>query len=272
VQALEKSDFTVLVDGKPQRFELDEPVAPLSIVVAVESSDLAAAVLAKLRKVGSLLEPVLAGENGDVAVLSFDHDVKVLRAFGDALTPRDAFLKLQYRASGAVILDAVMDSARMLAARPQNHRKVILLISETKDRGSKVHANEAAAALQRDNIELYSVTYSPYLTPFTAKPDEIPQGGGSLDFGAIFSELGRTAKGSTVAALCAATGGEHLSFLKKRGLEDEIQKIGRDVHSQYILSFTPQDRAPGFHKLEVQVVSLPEATIRTRVGYWLGEN
>jgi VWFA-related protein len=272
IQALDRPDFAVFVDGKPQHFELDEPIAPLSMVTAVESSDLAAAALAKIRKVGSLLEPVLAGQNGDVAVVSFDREVRTVRAFGDSLSPRDAFAALKAGSSGSAMLDAVMQSAQLLAARPPGHRKVILLIGETKDRGSKAHLPDAVAALQRDNIELYALTYSPYWTPFTAKPEDAPQTGGSgVDFVAIFSEIGRAAAKSTAAALCAATGGEHLSFLKKHGLEDAMQRIGLDVHSQYILSFSPQDRSPGFHKLEVQVASRPEATVRTRFGYWIGE-
>jgi VWFA-related protein len=273
IQALDKPDFAVFVDGKPQPFELDEPIAPLSMVAAVESSDLAAAALAKIRKVGSLLEPVLAGQNGDVAVISFDRDVRVIRAFGDSLSPRDAFAGLKSGGSGSATTDAVMEAAGLLAARPPGHRKAILLIGEAKDRGSKARLPDAITALQRDNIELYSLTYSPYLTPFTARPEDAPQTATSpdLDLGAVFSELGRAGRKSTVAAISAATGGEHLSFLRKNGLEDAIQRIGLDIHSQYILSFSPRDRSPGFHQIEVQVVSRPEATIRARQGYWIAE-
>jgi len=128
IEALESKDFLVLVDGKPQRFELDEPVAPLSLVVAGETSDLAAAALAKLRKVGSLLEPVLSGQNGDVAVVTFNAEVRVVRAFGAPVSPRDAFAALKPGPSGgvmleavmleAVMLEAVMESTRLLATRP----------------------------------------------------------------------------------------------------------------------------------------------------------
>jgi hypothetical protein len=32
-----------------------------------------------------------------------------------------------------------------------------------------------------------------------------------------------------------------------------------------------QDRTPGYHKIEVQVVSQPEARVRARLGYWIGD-
>jgi VWFA-related protein len=269
VVGLEKNDFLTLVDGKRTSFDMDEAVAPLSMVIATETGTLGAAALAKVRKVGSLIQPVLTGENGDAAIVSFGHEIKVVRNFGDPLTPRDALDGLKTGDDGSAILDAVVTSAGLLAARPQGHRKVILLISESKDRHSKAHVADAIEALQKQNIELYSLTFSPYLTPFTAKPEDAPQAGAGIDFLAIFSELGRAAKHPTVDALSAATGGTRLSFLKQHGLEDAIQKIGLDLHSQYILSFAAPDRSPGFHKLEIQVLSHPEATVRTRPGYWI---
>jgi hypothetical protein len=68
--------------------------------------------------------------------------------------------------------------------------------------------------------------------------------------------------------LTAVTGGIAFPFTRQKGLEDAIQKLGAELHSQYMLSFVPEDSAPGYHKLEVRVVRAGEFRIRARPGYW----
>ncbi len=269
IQTLAKDDFLVTVEGQRQNFSLDETVAPLSLVVVAETGDLASAAVAKVRKVGALLQPTLAGQNGDVAVIGFAGRPEVVRAFGGYPNAQDALAHIESGGGGAAILDAVMAATRLLAERPPGDRKVILLISETKDRGSKIHLSDLIPVLQRENVELYALTFSPYLTPFTAKPEDAPPG--DMNLLAVFGEIGRAAKHSTVAALVASTGGSHLEFLKQAGLEESLEKIGTDLHSQYVLSFSPSVTTAGFHPLEIQVLSHPEAGVRTRPGYWIAK-
>jgi VWFA-related protein len=168
------------------------------------------------------------------------------------------------------MLDAVTEAARLLESESPSHRRVILLISESKDRGSKAHIADVLALLERKNILVCTLTFSAYITPFTAKPEDLPQSSAAgVDFMAIFSEIGRSAKRSTAAALAGATGGARFDFARQRGLETALQRIALDLHSQYILSFSPKGEEPGFHKLQVQVLSHPEAQVRTRPGYWM---
>jgi len=56
-------------------------------------------------------------------------------------------------------------------------------------------------------------------------------------------------------------------FTKLAGLESAIEKLGEELHSQYVLSFTLKDLLPGYHSLVV-TVSEPNAKIRARPGYW----
>jgi hypothetical protein len=51
-------------------------------------------------------------------------------------------------------------------------------------------------------------------------------------------------------------------------LEDAIQKLGAELHSQYVLSFAPEDSAPGYHNLEVGLARSGRFNIRARPGYW----
>ena len=53
------------------------------------------------------------------------------------------------------------------------------------------------------------------------------------------------------------------------------QNVGQDLHSQYILSYNPNNKLEGgFHEIEVQVLDAtgrPRRDIKslTRPGYWL---
>jgi hypothetical protein len=66
------------------------------------------------------------------------------------------------------------------------------------------------------------------------------------------------------------TGGEEFAFVKQRGLEDAIQRIGSELHSQYLLTYNPNNKSEGgFHEIVVQVTSRRDLRVRTRPGYWL---
>jgi hypothetical protein len=57
--------------------------------------------------------------------------------------------------------------------------------------------------------------------------------------------------------------------MKERGLEDAIQKISDDIHSQYILSYNPDNKSDGgYHEI---LVTLDDKNLktRTRPGYFL---
>ena len=59
-----------------------------------------------------------------------------------------------------------------------------------------------------------------------------------------------------------------IQLLQAARLEEAIQKIGAELHSQYFVSYTPNNKDEGgFHTLEVTVG--PYKT-QTRPGYWLG--
>jgi hypothetical protein len=53
-------------------------------------------------------------------------------------------------------------------------RKMLLLISETRDRGSKTTVQEALDAVEREGIEVFRAHYSTLATSLTAKPQDCP--------------------------------------------------------------------------------------------------
>src|SRR5262245_49423898 len=76
VEGLEAADFIVLDNGRQHKPVVDTfatGVAPIALVVAVQSSGISAAVLAKVQKIGAMIQPLITGERGRAALVTFDN-------------------------------------------------------------------------------------------------------------------------------------------------------------------------------------------------------
>jgi VWFA-related protein len=130
-----------------------------------------------------MLEALLGGVPHRIAVVGFDSAPKLVQPFTDDVdTAKDAILSLQpgctrqshiencagphpvHDASlgdnGAAILDSISLSVDLLRTQPISYRRVILLISETVDRGSKITLEEAVRAVSDTNTSIYSIGFS----------------------------------------------------------------------------------------------------------------
>jgi hypothetical protein len=99
--------------------------------------------------------------------------------------------------------------------------------------------------------------------------------GNSAEFVPVLKEIYTDAKGifikNPVKIFTQGTGGEQTTFVKQRGLEEAIEKIGTQIHSQYLISYRPRQETlleGGFHEIAVRV-DYPRAVAKTRPGYWL---
>ena len=64
------------------------------------------------------------------------------------------------------------------------------------------------------------------------------------------------------------TGGREFSFYRQRGLEEAIQHIGEELHSQYLISYNPNNKEEGgFHQIQVVVAGRRDVgRVQTRPG------
>jgi VWFA-related protein len=274
IDGLTEDDFIVGDDGVRQNAHLDTSdtvAAPVSLVVAVQCSGISAAVLAKINKVGGMIQPLITGDNGKAAVIAFDDEIRVFQDFtSDSTKIHVAFQKIEGRViRKGRIIDAVAESADLLATRPENSRRVILLLSESRDRGSKLKLPAVIEQAQRAGVLIYPATYSVYATPWTAKPEDDPPMPGGPDYMGGVVDLFRLGKTNTAETFARSTGGRHLSFETLNGLEEAITRAGEELHSQYLLSFVPHETSDkGYHRIEVTVSGKNDLTVRARPGYW----
>ena len=305
VNGIIPSEFELFDNDKPQKISAEFTQLPMSVVLVVQANSEIEPVLSKLKKSGILLQGLVTGEGGDVAILAFDHRMQLLQDFTD--DPEkidDAMQKLTAGSSSARLIDAVDDASRMLKRHdPANARRhVILVLSRNLDKGSEAHLQETVRKMQFENVIIYCVDISKTLTAFMKKPDlPRPQDGGippsalpKIAGGTgpytgtsvvqeqtgnwlnavplVYHNIRDLFKRTPAEAFAYFTGGQVYSFATTRAMEDAITDIGKDLNSQYLLSYSPAKgtrEEPGFHNIRV-LVNRPGLRIRTRPGYWWG--
>ena len=273
VDGLGVEDFALTDNGLAVRFQLDASDSmdvPVALVVAVQTNDLSAAALLKIQKVGSMIQPLITGERGSAAVLAVDETVALAQEFtSDPQAITRAFRGLRpRRARRTVALDAVARAVEMFRERNGRERRVLLLIGESKDRGSAATLEAVLEQLQRENIQVYSATYSATRTQWTTRAADMPRpSGGSSDILAGLGELVRLGKADTADALAVHTGGKKIGFATVRSLEEIVTRVGEELHGQYLLSFAASG-PEGFHTVSVRLREAGKRAVAARQGYW----
>jgi VWFA-related protein len=274
IDGLSAEDFIVTDDGVRQKVRMDTSdtvLAPVSLVVLVQSSGISTPALARIRLVGPMIQPLVIGERGQAAVIAYDTEARVFQEFTtDGTKIRKAFENIEPRTiKQAKLIDAVIEGMKMLGTRPENYRRIMMVLGESRDRGSKHKLAEAVEMAQRAGVVIYSLTYSAQGQAWTSSADDDPSMPGDADYVGAIGEVARLAEKNDANAFARATGGRHLSFLTEKSLQTAMSRLGEEIHSQYLLSFVPTDtKNLGLHRIEVKVAKFPNAVVRARAGYW----
>ncbi len=112
IEGLSAEDFVTTDDGVRQQVHMDTSdtvLAPVSIVVAIQSSGISYPVLQKINKVGGMIQPLITGQRGQCAVISYDLEVRVFQEFtSDSTKIHQAFEAIDARTiKQAKMIDAV---------------------------------------------------------------------------------------------------------------------------------------------------------------------
>jgi VWFA-related protein len=85
----------------------------------------------------------------------------------------------------------------------------------------------------------------------------------------IFKAVKSVFVDDTLDVFTRFTGGREYSFVGEKSLDKAISGISDELHSQYLLSYSPNNQNEGgFHEIKV-VVNRPKLEVRTRPGYWV---
>jgi VWFA-related protein len=269
---LSQKDFLVEDNGVPQKVHVDDDLdsQPVSIIVVVEKGGTSLLQFDKIAKLGPLLDLFLGDGFGAAALVTFDSHPELVEDFTSKTGAITRHLKnMEPGDGGAAILDAVRYSIDLLEEQPQGRRRILLLISESRDHGSK--KNEAQDLVERigtSNTLVLALTYSASGAEFL---NDI-KGGGSVGYvmtpgTPVLAAIAAMHK-NVAKQLAEMSGGEYAPFVKEKGFEERVEDVARHARNRYILSFTPTDKTPGFHTLNVKLTEDFGARLVARASYW----
>ncbi len=303
VNGIRPDQFRLFDNDKEQNINVDVAYIPISLVICVQANSHVEGLLPQVNKIGNLLQPIVVGEQGEVAVVAYDSRIRTLQDFtSDPDKVTMAMKKIYPGSTSNRMIDAVSYGTRMLASRPKNRRRIMLLIGETRDLGSESRSKEVLMSLQLNNVVFYAVDMSRFMTTLTApppvpRPNNLPpamanlppaavatpttvaqakgENGGRAEFVPMMVEVFRDVKAifrdNPVEVFTKGTGGSEFGFHSNRTLEEAMQHVGEELHSEYTISYTPTNRDEGgFHTITVGVTGHPEVKrVQARPGYWI---
>jgi VWFA-related protein len=291
VFGLKASDFIIEDDGLEQAVKMDEaePQEAISLVIAIQSGRSALREFERMKGLSAMLDQIVGQPQVETAIVAFDADVELAQDFSFDSDRTEAFLRSMVEGprrnmkegdrSGAAIYDAVRYSAALLHKQPDDSRRVLLLISETRDHGSHaVKLDDAIAAVNDSNTLIYSLAFSPTgssvldtLRGRDSKNDPVhsdPEGslGNILEIVKMAREPMRKNAPKAVAEM---TGGEYELFTSRKSFERFMTEFSNHLHSRYLLRFEPKDPHPGLHRVQVRVRDRKDLVVLARHSYWV---
>jgi VWFA-related protein len=295
VNGLTPYDFELLDNGKPQAITEDVTSHPISLVLVIQANSSVEHFLPNIRRLGNLVEAQLLGESGEVAVVEFDHRIQDLLPFTsdpDKLAP--ALKKITPGSSQSVVNDAVMHAINMLRRQPTTRRRVIMVVAQNKNGGSELTTREVLSAADFAQVTIYPIDISQIIsklteTPQYNRPNPIPpearapvQGNMQTPTTDVQNDMGNwvpllkdifdVAKSvfvpNPLTVYARYTGGHAYNFYDQKDLEKAVERVGAILHSEYMLTYTPNNlNQGGFHQIIVRVKHR-DLKITTRDGYY----
>jgi len=303
IGGIRSQQFRLFDKGKLQDIRVDADYLPVSLAVVIQANSRAEGAVERVKKTPALIQSLIIGEQGEAAIMAFDHRQQLKCDFtNDYDKLKQGIDDIKIGSGTAGLNDAAMSAINMLRRREGKRRRVLLLIAETRDGGSEIGTRQVVNHAEMNNIQVYAVNISQVLKQLTSKPqpprpDPVPpearglypgtvntpttiaqitgSQGGSAQFVPLLEELYRGVKGifwrNPQEALVAATGGREFSFATLRGLEEALSSLGEELHSQYILSYTPNTREEsGYHDIRIVVDGYNPEWVKHRPGYYWG--
>jgi VWFA-related protein len=267
ISDLKKDDFELEEDGRPQeiRYFSRETDTPLTIGIMVDTSPSQGRVLGtEQEEAKAFLRQVLRPK--DLAfILHFDVEVELLQDFtADQRLLAHAIDETVINGGGHGVMpgpfptsdsggathlyDAVYLASNDLL-RNEVGRKVLVLLTDGEDQGSKVKLESALEAAQKSDVINYSVDIAD--RPF--------YWGHGLGYSGD----------SVLKKLSDDTGGRVIEVNRAKDASAAFQQIANELRTQYLLGYTPTNtRHDGaFRKIRVQIRN-GDYKVQARRGYY----
>jgi Ca-activated chloride channel family protein len=246
VPNLTKEDFTVLDNGVPQEITVfDNTVRPITSVVMLDTSGSMTLNLDLMKAAAEQFVIRLLPED-KAMVGAFNNKVE----FADVGFTNDrddlthAIRELDF-GNATRLWDAADLSLEQLQG--VEGRRVIVLFTDGDDQGSRASQGKVIDRARADEVMIYAIGLeSVYMSGPGQRTRTRPAGG--------------------LRKVADETGGGYFELKKTEELGPAFTRVAQELHSQYLLGFTPKNLDGKVHTLEVRSKN-PANTARARRSY-----
>jgi VWFA-related protein len=263
---LEKDDFTVLEDGKPQtiKYFTRETDLPLTIGLLVDVSGSQANLIDTERNAASQFLAQVLRKKDEAFLIAFGEESELLQDYTNSTRLLNDGLR-QLRVSsgvtgihpsptgaqprGTVLYDAIYLAANE-KLKSEVGRKVIIVITDGVDQGSRLTINQALEAAQKSDAVIYSIDYYD------------PRAYGMFGFGGGGGE-------SYLHKLSDETGGHVYKVDSHHPLSEVFKELQDEMRSQYSIGYTPTNDAKdgSYRHLDIKLAK-KDLKAQARKGYY----
>ena len=272
---LKQGDFILEDNGVPQKIRVQEEMdtAPVALVVAVEQGGISVLEFDKFAKLGPLLDLFLTDPKSQAALMGFDSKPHLIRDYTHSSEViNDALNHLEPGDGGAAILDTISSAVDLLETQPKEFRRVLLLISEERDSGSK--HTKPAQLIQKiggSDVLVLSVAFSPARAEFVHDVKDDFVGNGDQPTMSMVSALIMAIKAfkkNVNKEIALMSGGEYTTFTGDKRFQERVVDAAKHMRNRYLITFSPSDPSPGLHTIRVRTTQDYGAHIVARANYW----
>jgi Mg-chelatase subunit ChlD len=224
----------------------------------------------KLAKLGPLLDLFLSDGRSRAALVGFDSKPHLIRDFthsGEEVN--QALKRLEPGNGGDAILDTVSYAVDLLESQPKEYRRVLLLISEERDHGSKhTKPEQLIRKIGQSDVLVLSVSFSPSRAELL---HDTKDSGNERTLNMISPLIMavQAFKKNVAKEVAAMSGGEYTTFTGDKRFEQRVVDAAKRTRNRYLLTFSPSNPTPGLHTIRVRTAQDYGARIVARANYWM---
>jgi Ca-activated chloride channel homolog len=250
VTTLARDDFEVRDDGKPQPITLfDSTPQPVRLIVMLDVSGSMEGNLPLLRAAAAQLFARLRPDDG-ARVGTFGHEIAIGSSFTRNPDELRAALPNTIAPDAPTPLWRAVDEALDAFGEEDHERRVILVLSDGKDSGPigfrqrYVSQAEVIDRARDDDVMIYAIG----MRSRGRRPVQPGIGPGSLQ-----AMLTADLPDPGLARVAQETGGGYTEIRFGQDLGAAFAQVADELHSQYLIGFSPPKRDGKVHDIQVRV-------------------
>jgi hypothetical protein len=169
-------------------------------------------------------------------------------------------------------MDTISYAVDLLSAEPRDYRRVLLLISEARDHGSKHTKTEGLIRkIGQSDVLVLTVSFSPARAEFL---HDVQDSGEvrTMNMVSALVMLAQAMRKNVTKEIANMSGGEYTTFTGDKKFEQRVLDAAKHTRNRYLLTFSPSNPTPGLHTLKVRLAQDYGARIVARADYWVGDD